>query len=71
LGAGGSEQETIVGLAASVHGGPAVDLCDISVHENLGRGERQGAADVDALQTFETMFLRQGKAGNLETPLQS
>ena len=36
------------GLAASKNGGPAIDRRDIGVHENLGRDERQHAAD-DAL----------------------
>src|SRR5580658_3657851 len=44
LGASGSEQDTIPGLAASVHGGPAVDFRDVGVRDDLERYERQHAA---------------------------
>jgi hypothetical protein len=49
VGARGFEQHAIAGLAASENGSPAVDRRDIGVHENLGRDERQHAADNDAL----------------------
>ena len=43
------KKHAIAGLAASVHGGPAVDLRDISVRDDLERDESQHAADDDAL----------------------
>ena len=49
LGARGSQQHAVAGLAASEHGDPAVDLRDIGVREDLERDERQHAADDDAL----------------------
>lgn len=48
-GARGSVQDTIAGLAASVHGGPAVDLCYISVRDDLEGDEGQHPASDDAL----------------------
>ena len=48
-GARGAQENTIAGLTASEHGGPAIDLCDIGVRENLERDERQNAANDDSL----------------------
>ena len=42
-------KHAVAGLAASVHGGPAVDFRDIGVCEDLERDERQHAADDNAL----------------------
>lgn len=45
----GAQENPVAGLAASVHGGPYVDLRDVSMREDLERDERQHATDDDAL----------------------
>jgi hypothetical protein len=50
--ASSSEQQTIAGLAASVHRGPAVDLRDIGVRDDLERDESQHAANDDSLDNI-------------------
>ena len=45
----GSQQHTVAGHAASVHGDPAVDLRGFGTPENPGRDKRQHGTDNDAL----------------------
>src|SRR5450755_4269685 len=45
----GSQQHAVAGHAASVQGGPAVDLRDFGTPENLCRDEREHGTDNDAL----------------------
>jgi len=49
IGTGSAQENAIAGLAASVYGGPAVDLRDIGVRDDLERDERQHATNDDTL----------------------
>ncbi len=49
LGARGSEQKAIAGLAASEHCGPAVDLRGLDPRVDLGCDKRQPKTDEEAL----------------------
>jgi hypothetical protein len=46
---GGAQENAVAEFAASVHGGPFVDLRDVGLRQNLERHERQHATDDDAL----------------------
>ena len=49
FGTGRSVQDTAAGLAAPIHGGPAVDRSDIGVRDDLERDKGQHATDDNAL----------------------
>ena len=49
IGARGAQENAVAGLAAFVHGGPAVDVRDVGVREDPERDKRQRTTDDDAL----------------------
>jgi hypothetical protein len=66
LGASGSVQGTVAGVATSVHGGPAADLRNIGVRDDLERDERQHAA-ADAVRMAAQNWATTLRSEKMET----